>query len=173
MNGKEENVEDLRRETKMRCEKFLNELEGLPAGEAGAVDAELTAESREHALGCANCESAQKDFVETRRGLAAMKAAAPGPWFAKRVMQAIAAKELEIEESRNGVWLGVRSLAPRLTAVAALLLVVGGTWAMELRRAERQAMQAGMSAVEELFDVGPSAPLNDDIVASVNEGQAQ
>ena len=166
-------MKNLPGEAKMKCENFLNELEGLPAEgrTAGELLARLPEEARRHASECANCEEAVRVFAETREALAGMKAGQgePGPWFVKRVMGAIAAKEDEVEEGRNSVWLGVRRLAPRLAAFAAVLLVLGGTWAMELRQADRQFLRPQGNTVEGLFETTPNTPMNDDIVASVNE----
>jgi len=160
----------LQGEGKMKCEEFLSELEGIPAeGPApGEVPAGLTEAARRHASECTDCEGALHVLAETQQALAGMKAgqAKPGPWFVARVMAAIAAQEEEIEESRNNVWLSVRRLAPRMAAFAAVVLVLGGTWAMELRRTDRQPQ---VNSAESLFEAAPSAPLNDDIVTSINE----
>jgi hypothetical protein len=161
-----------------KCEEFLEELERLPAGLPGKATAGdwrelLPQEAREHAASCANCEEALEDFAETRQALAGMAESLPepGPWFVGRVMAKIRAQERELEEQANGVWIGVRRLAPRLAAFAAVLLVLGGTWALELRRAEqsRQLQPQGRPAVEGLFEAAPNAPLNDDIIASTHE----
>jgi hypothetical protein len=176
--SKEEEMSDLRNETKMNCEGFLNELEGLaPGAGAGGSERELlvrmTESARTHAAECRECQKGLEEFAATREVLRQMKPGMPepGPWFALRVMQVIAARENQIEEGRNNVWVSVRRLAPRLSAIAAVLLVVGGTWAMELRRSERHARQAEMNSSESLFEGSSGAPINDDIVASVNEEQ--
>jgi len=49
-------------------------------------------------------------------------------------------------------------------AFCTVLLVLGGTWALEVRRAE-EARQAEMRPVEGLFETTASTPLNDDILA--------
>lgn len=158
------------------CEECLEELERLPSGLPGKNTVEnwremLPHASREHALKCAECKAALEDFAETRAALVGMaeRAAQPGPWFVSRVMATIAANERESEEQSNGVWIGVMRLAPRLAAFAAVLLVLGGTWALELRRAEHSRQQLTRPAVEGLFETVPSTPLNDDIVASAHE----
>lgn len=53
--------------------------------------------------------------------------AEPGPFFAKRVMAAIEAREAEIVR-RSRAWAAVPTFASRLSAIAALLLVMAGTW---------------------------------------------
>ena len=78
-----------------------------------------------------------------------------GPWFTTRVMQAIAAQEEEIEERQNGFWTSVRRLAPRLVAFATLLLMLGGTWAFQERRAAR-ANGPQMGPAEGIFEAVPS-----------------
>ena len=155
----------------MNCEEFREELERLPLGMTGEATAEgwgnlLPEASQAHAAKCAECQAALADFAETRAALSGMKASLPepGPWFSARVMAQIRAQEEQV----NGVWVNVRRLAPRLAAFAAVLLVLGGTWAMELRRAE-QSRQQEVRPAEGLFETAPSAPLNDDIVASTYE----
>jgi hypothetical protein len=158
------------------CAEFLEELERLPSGLPGRNTAEnwremLPPAAREHAVKCAECAAALEYFAETRAAMAGLaeRVAEPGPWFVSRVMAAIVAKERELEEQTNGVWISVMRLAPRLAAFAAVLLVLGGTWALELRRAEHSRQQQTRPAVEGLFETVPNTPLNDDIVASTHE----
>ncbi len=153
------------------CERFLESLEsarlsGEESVERTGMLTRMPAELRRHAGVCGNCADALDDFVGTRslmltgaRGVAVLE---PGPWFASKVMRAIAAKENEIEQS-DGVWQSVMKLAPRLAAVCALVLVLAGTWAVETRR------QVGggptVRAGESLFEAGPAA-VDDDVLAS-------
>ena len=164
-------------DARVNCERFLNELEGLPAeGAGGATAEELLAKmpvaAREHVLRCTGCSEALQDFAETRQALEGMKAGLPeaGPWFTARVMGAIRAKEAEIEEKKEGVWVGVRRLAPRLVAFAAVLLALGGSWAIEVRRADR-ARRPELRPGESLFEAAPKIQVNDDIVASAYQEQ--
>jgi hypothetical protein len=151
------------------CRRFLEELEGLAASDAGEATApsvleQMSSEARGHAGTCGDCRLAVEDLVETRRALLPMSRAVaePGPWFVARVMAAIRAKENELEERSNGVWLSVRRLAPRLVAVCAVLLVVGTTWAVQLRR-EELARRAWLGSADSVFQSVP-APLNDDVM---------
>jgi len=166
-------MNDTRRFGRPECDEVLNQLEEMNVAIATVDEtfSALTAETRRHAKSCSVCQAAIMDFAETREGLATMKQGMPeaGPWFAARVMMAVKAAEREIEERKEGVWVSVRRLAPRLAAFAALLLVLGGTWAMELRRRD-VAGQTELRQAEGLFESGQSAPLNDDIVASAAEG---
>ena len=159
------------------CELVASEIEELKLEGAGNLTAaevtgQLTGEARKHVAQCSECANAVEDFVTTREALGAMKELLPeaGPWFAVRVMAAVKAAENELEERREGVWISVRRLAPRMAAFAALLLVVGGTWAMELRHQERSAQQSQMRQAEGLFE-GVPGPTNDDIVAGISEGR--
>jgi hypothetical protein len=56
-----------------------------------------------------------------------MRRAEPSPFFAKRVMAAIEAKEAEFGR-RSRAWAAVPAFASRLSAIAALLLLMAGTW---------------------------------------------
>ncbi len=167
----------LSKEMKMKCEWFLNELEMLPADGQRTTSADKLLEgmpvaAREHVLGCTSCELALRDFADTRKVLESMKEGLPeaGAWFTTRVMASIRGKEAEIEELRNGVWISVRRLAPRLVAFAALLLVLGGTWALQVRRTER-LREPVVRPAESMFETVPNAPVDDELVASLNEEQ--
>lgn len=122
------------------CRRFLDALEELPLGgglrkSAEEWRAELPEAEEVHAGGCEACRTALEEFAETRNALAGATVQQPGPWFAARVMAAINAREQE-EEARDGVWISVRRLAPRLVALSALLLVLGGSWALRLHKTE-------------------------------------
>lgn len=159
------------RPRKLECEAFLEALEATSPDKGtealpGVLLELINGVTRGHAEVCADCKAAVEAMSVTRRELARLSEAAlePGPWFTTRVMGAIRAKESEIEEKKNGVWVSVRRLAPRLVAFCTLLLVLGGTWALEVRKAE-EARQAEMRPVESLFEATASTPLNDDVLA--------
>jgi hypothetical protein len=157
---------ELRKTKNEDCENFLEELELLPAEKITASEClkRMGLEAREHAQLCAGCDEAVRELVEARLALQPLiqDKVEPGPWFATRVMATIAAKEKEFEE-RNGVWINVRRLAPRLVAVSTLLLMLGGTWALQLRQADHSASKR--PAAEGLFETFP-APYNDDLMAN-------
>jgi hypothetical protein len=159
---------------KINCEWLHNELEGVSPGDvctASALFAQLPEEARAHTAVCAECQAAVQDFVDTRQALAAMAENLPqaGPWFTARVMRAVAAQEKEIEERQNGFWVYVRRLAPRMVAFATLLLMLGGTWAFQERRAATRVQGAQMGSVESIFERTPTTPPNDDIIATAHE----
>jgi len=156
-----------------KCERFREELETVQLPGKERIDrkellVKMVSEFGTHAQECRSCLDALDDLVVTRNLLLAgtdeRMVAQPGPWFSSRVMKAIAAKENELEQS-EGVWQSVRRLAPRLAAVSALVLVLAGTWAVEVRRNDlaRQSATAG----ESLFEATPAAALNDDVLLGV------
>jgi hypothetical protein len=151
------------------CQKTLDALEQVRIEGDGRVSVEtvlelLSADSRAHAVRCLDCRAAVEQFAEARNLLQPLRQmqAEPGPWFVTRVMAAIEARERE--EEREGVWANVRRLAPRIVAFCTLLLVLGGTWAMRVRQREVQLQQNRMEPYEALFEPGPSAPVNDDVM---------
>src|SRR6516162_11528065 len=146
------------RPRKLECEAFLEALEATSPekgteAQPGVLLGLMNEPKRGHAEVCADCRAAVEAMSATRRELARLSEAAlePGPWFTTRVMGAIRAKESEIEEKKNGVWVSVRRLAPRLVAFCTLLLVVGGTWAIQLRRSDLAQRQENRP-VETVFD---------------------
>jgi hypothetical protein len=152
------------------CRRLRDALEELPAAGDAEVSVEdclgeLSEAGRAHVLSCGACREALEEFVETRvalRPVAVLKPEA-GPWFTARVMSAIAAKEKE-EDAADGVWFNVRKFAPRLAAVSVLLLVIGGTWAVQLRQADAQ--QATKRSGDYVFDASASPVWSDDGIAS-------
>jgi len=70
-------------------------------------------------LGTPEVRALLRDAVSSRKE--------PSPFFAKRVMAAIEAQEAELIR-RSKAWAAVPAFASRLSAIAALLLVMAGTW---------------------------------------------
>lgn len=153
------------------CRRFLDALEELPLSgglrkSAEEWRAELPEEEDVHAGSCEACRMALEEFAETRNALAETAVQKPGPWFATRVMAAISAREQE-EEARDGVWISVRRLAPRLVALSALLLVLGGSWALELRKTE--GMNAERRSGDAVFDSSVAPTWYDDGLGTTSE----
>jgi hypothetical protein len=104
------------------CERFRESLEEVRRGDA------LPGALREHASECLDCEAALDELAVSRELLRAIpRPASLGPWFAPRVMAAIAAGESELRRSMDA-WTIVPKLARRLSWVSALALVLAGTW---------------------------------------------
>jgi len=155
----------------VNCRRFLDALEELPASgntrmSAEEWRAELPGAEKEHAGSCEACRTALEEFAETRNALAGITVPKAGPWFTARVMAAIGARERE-EEARDGVWISVRRLAPRLVAVSALLLLLGGSWALELRKTE--GMNADRRGGDMLFDSSSAPTSYDDGLGMTSE----
>jgi hypothetical protein len=155
----------------VNCRRFLDALEELPASgntrmSAEEWRAELPGAEKEHAGSCEACRTALEEFAETRNALAGITVPKAGPWFTTRVMAAIGARERE-EEARDGVWISVRKLAPRLVALSALLLLLGGSWALELRKTE--GMNAERRGGDMLFDSSSAPTSYDDGLGMTSE----
>jgi len=153
------------------CRRFLDAVEELPPSEGTRKSAEewrdeLSAAEEEHAGRCEACRMALEEFAETRNALVGMKVQEAGPWFTVRVMAAIGARERE-EEARDGVWISVRRLAPRLVALSALLLVLGGSWALQLRKTE--GINAERRSGDMVFDSSVAPTWYDDGLGSTIE----
>ena len=104
------------------CDRFRESLEEVSSGQA------LSPGLREHATECPDCEAAVEELVVSRGLLSALpRQAAVGPWFAPRVMAAIAGRESELRRSIDA-WVIVPKLARRLTWISALALVLASTW---------------------------------------------
>jgi len=85
----------------------------------------------------------------------------PSPFFAKRVVAAIEAREAELTR-RARAWAAVPAFASRLSAIAALLLVMAGTWLFTGNNRqsvlsngifEDSAAQAASSSQDDVFTI--------------------
>lgn len=116
------------------CRKLRDALEEAAAKDVGTVSVqtltkELTAEEQKHIEMCRDCREAVQEFVATKElfQCAASFAEEERPWFASRVMAAIASRERELAE-RVSAWAEFPRFASRLTWVAAIVLLASTTW---------------------------------------------
>ena len=147
-----------------QCERVRDSLE------TSASAATLPAAMREHLTECVECRTVADELFASRALLQRMplRAAEPGPWFAARVMAAIAARESNLQRSLEA-WTVVPKFAARLTWVSALALLLAGTW---LYQAPKSAPKSGNgSSVEALFDVAPTSASQDDVLIGFEVGQ--
>jgi hypothetical protein len=151
------------------CRKFRDALEEAAAELEGAVRAEslmalLPKEQREHVVACSDCQQAANDLVKVKALLngAASFAEEERPWFAARVMAAIASRERELAERVNA-WTEFPRFASRLTWVAAVLLLAGTTWFYE---AIVRAPSYVPSGQESIFET-PQQSVPDDVLVSL------
>lgn len=159
----------LKRENQ-ECRALRDALEEAAAKLAGGLGVEsltdeLTAEDRKHLENCADCRESIRDLVATKelfRGAAGF-AEGERPWFAARVMAAIAWRERELAE-RVSAWTEFPRFASRLTWIAAILLLVGTTWFYE--SVSRTPSYPPSSSQESIFEAPPQ-PAPDDILVSM------
>jgi predicted anti-sigma-YlaC factor YlaD len=145
------------------CKRFRNAIE------QAVETAALPAAQKEHLAACPACQSAADDISATRAFLSDMPRAAaqPAPWFAPRVMAAIAAGESEMRRSLEA-WAAVPRLAARLTWVSALALVLASTWLYATPNSNQNSRS--QTTVESLFDSTQSAQA-DDVLPAVERGE--
>jgi hypothetical protein len=151
-----------------------NQEECRRLGDALDADAEtsaLSSSQRKHLAACPDCQAAADDILMSRTILREVpaRAALPGPWFAPRVMAAIAARESELRHSLEA-WAAVPRLAARLTFASAVVLLLASTWLYERPRPVPTSA-ANQSAVESLFDSAPYAGPQDDALLAQEKGQ--
>jgi hypothetical protein len=168
-------MQSLPKQESSGCQEFREELEATPLGENRGSELrmaleQMTPASREHASRCVECRQAAEDLALMRSVLRPLGevSAEPGPWFSAQVMTAITGRQAEMD-LRDGVWISVRRLAPRLVAVSALLLVLASTWTYQLRRTDVPGVPQA-AASDTVLEPGGAAPLNDDVLISASEG---
>jgi len=154
------------RKKSSECKSLRDILEG-----ASDVSA-LSATQQKHLAACSECQRFADDLLMTRAILRDVprRAEVSAPWFAPRVMAAIAAKESELRQSLEA-WAAVPRLAARLTWVSALALLLASTWLYESPKSAGNVAQnsGAQSAVESLFD-SPQSTATDDVLP-VERGQ--
>lgn len=151
------------------CRKLRDALEEAAAKFEEAVSVEslirdLSDEQREHVAACTDCLEAANDLVKVKRLFngAASYAEEQRPWFAARVMAAIASRERELAE-RVTTWTEFPRFASRLAWVAAILLLAGTTWFYEAVIRAPSYIPAGQ---ESIFEV-PQQTTPDDVLVSM------
>ena len=151
------------------CRNFRDALEEAAASLEGAIRIEsllalLPEEQRGHVAACADCREAANDLVKVKalfHGTASFSEE-ERPWFAVRVMAAIASRERELAE-RVSAWTEFPRFASRLTWVAAILLLAGTTWFYE---AVVRAPNYSPAGQESIFEV-PQQTTPDDVLVSM------
>ncbi len=114
------------------CERLRDSLEESVMTRSNRVSLEELMESlplaqRHHITVCGTCREAAEDVLAVReifKGVA-LRAEGARPWFAKRVMAAIAARERELAVSP---WTAVPRFASRLAWITGVVILVFSTW---------------------------------------------
>lgn len=151
------------------CRKLRDALEEAAAQFENTVCVEtliahLSDEQRKHAAACAGCREAANDLVNVKalfKGATSF-AGEERPWFAARVMAAIASRERELAE-RVTAWTEFPRFASRLTWVAAILLLAGTTWFYET---VVRAPSYAPTGQESIFEA-PQPTTPDDVLVSM------
>lgn len=134
------------RGNKRECEGVRDALErctGERETQEASLDnllARLPENERRHVSQCNDCRTFATELLEVRGMLAEEDAGAqpfvtqpgaqPGPYFLARVMARIAEREATLERSAQ-IWAAVPRLAHWLTVLAALTLLIAGSWLYE------------------------------------------
>jgi hypothetical protein len=116
------------------CRDFQMQVEDAAAAAAKARElpellAALPEPLKKHMTECGNCRAAANNILEARVLLAELPshAAIAGPWFAPRVMAAIAARKTEFGRATD-TWTFLPRLAARLTWASAIALLLASGW---------------------------------------------
>ena len=153
------------------CRTLRDILENAQLEGASEVSS-LSGAQQKHLAACSECQQAADDILMTRAILSDMPrhAEVSAPWFAPRVMAAIAAKESELRQSLEA-WAAVPRFAARLTWVSALALLLASTWLYKSPQAAPNVAQnsGSQSTVESLFDSPQSAATDDVLPAEKNQ----
>jgi hypothetical protein len=161
--------------TRDECERLQNLLEtsaaeGLLGGGIEALLESLPADGRAHFADCRSCREIAQELLATRELL--LGALAPtedgGPWFVKRVLSAIAAREREMAFPASA-WSMVPRFASRLAWATAVVLLAGSTWLYRGATPSAPRQPAAASSQEYLFEA-PAPQMNqDDVLISMAE----
>ncbi len=154
------------------CERLQDLLESSAAdvlvGSIEELVESLPAEGRLHFADCRSCREALQDLRTTREMLLGAVAPAEdgGPWFAKRVLSAIAARERELAFPLSA-WSLVPRFASRLAWGTAIVLLAGSTWLYQRSTPSTIRQPVAASSAEYLFEA-PAPPMNqDDVLISM------
>jgi hypothetical protein len=116
------------------CREFQVQLEDAAGAAPSAKGlSELLAAApvalKAHVTSCASCGASAENILAARALLAALPshAAMSGPWFAPRVMAAIAARKAELSRAAD-TWTFLPKLAARITWASAVALLLASTW---------------------------------------------
>jgi hypothetical protein len=117
-----------------QCLEFQSRLEEATGAAPSAKDpSELLAAApdalKSHASACADCRAAAENILAARALLAELPscAATAGPWFAPRVLAAIAARKAELSRAAD-TWTFLPRLAARLTWASSVALLLASAW---------------------------------------------
>jgi hypothetical protein len=165
---------NLLKKNNAECGRLRDSLEEAATKHGGAISVEgliegLPQSEREHVALCESCREAAQDLVATKklfRG-AARFAEEERPWFATRVMNAIAARERALS-LRVSAWSEFPRFASRLAWITAVVLLAGSTWFYEKAVKTPSYPLKGAAPQESIFET-PQQTNQDDVLISMEE----
>jgi hypothetical protein len=167
-------MKNLLNRRRAECRYFQSQLEDAAGAAPSAKEfSELLAVApnalEAHTASCAHCRSAAENIIEARALLAELpsNAAMAGPWFASRVMAAIAARKAELTRAAD-TWTFLPKLAARLTWASAVALLLASTWLYQKPISTSAKPVLTDITGEPLVDT-TTPPTNDDVLVSLAE----
>lgn len=157
------------------CKRVLGLLEDVTsAATAPDLFAALPGDLRQHASACSNCREAAATLLASRSLLSAIPSSAElgGPWFASRVMAAIAGRKAELARAVD-TWTFLPKLAAHLTWASSLALLLASAWLYQKPVSAPPQTAAHVVATditgEPIVDSSSTLPNNDDVLVSLAE----
>jgi hypothetical protein len=167
-------MKNLLNKRRAECRHFQSQLEDAAGAAPSAKEfSELFAVAphalKAHAATCADCRSAAANIIAARAVLAELpsNASMAGPWFAPRVMSAIAARKAELTRAAD-TWTFLPKLAARLTWASAVALLLASTWLYQKPVSTTAKPVLTDITGEPLVDT-TTPPTNDDVLVSLAE----
>jgi hypothetical protein len=164
------------------CRQFQMQIEDAAGAAPNAKElSELLAAApaplKEHTIVCTNCRAAAGNILAARALLAELPsyAATAGPWFAPRVMAAIAARKAELSRGAD-TWTFLPRLAARLTWASSIALLLASAWLYQKPATLQSANTAAKSVATDIAGdpvVDPATQPNadDEFLLSLAEKQ--
>ena len=158
-----------------RCNRMMDLLQESAAARSSAASveelcADLSAAERTHIASCPRCREAAQDLLAAKEIFrnVGSDATIARPWFATRVMAAIASRERELKEVAS-TWMVVPKFASRVAFVSAALLLVASTWLYEKPVTAPNQQASSQAAQESLFEQPPPPMNQDDVLVPLQE----
>jgi hypothetical protein len=156
------------------CTRVLALLDDVAsATTAPELFAALPVDLRQHAQACAHCREAAENLLAARSVLSAIpsNATLAGPWFASRVMAAIAERKSELARAVD-TWTFLPKLAAHLTWASSLALLLASAWLYQKPVSappQNAAHAVATDITGEPFVDNSTLPNNDDVLVSLAE----
>lgn len=152
------------------CKALHQRLEASSGDSREQLTSQCSAAGRAHLEACPACSALLDELLESRRLLAGLPALSQmdRPWFAPRVMAAIALRQRQIR-SPLAIWYLVPRMAVRLTWISAICLLLAGTWAYERPAANPPAQPSVDATPDSLFETAPTPTTHDEVLVSLVE----